>query len=210
MEIEFDFYTGNVDRFMDIARKHLDYIKKKQSNELKIPGIIEDHGLVTSIFAAASIEAAINLYILIPVIYIKDSQTRIFFDSLLTKYFRSPIPVKLKFVCETFPELKKSKTLLRKVEKLFYYRNLIMHSSPDHVEVSRYEFNNKDTIKHSSRLKKTFPEFYFGSNFKNKEEIKLAHEHFEIAEEFIGKLKPFRPKKFNKRDITLFYNLIHE
>lgn len=206
MEYEFDFYTGNIDRFMDIARKHLDYIKKRQSNELKIPGIIEDHGVVTSIFAAASIEAAINLYILLPVIYIKESQTRIFFGSLLTKYFRSSIPVKLKFVCETFPELKKSKKLLKKVEELFSYRNRIMHSSPDHVEEFDYYFD-EDSIQHSKK-NRTSPRFYFGSSLSGEVEIKLARGHYEVAEEFIKIMKPFRPKKLSNKEIILFENLI--
>jgi hypothetical protein len=209
MEYEFDFYTGNIDRFMDIARKQLDYIKKRQSGELKIPGIIEDHGVVTSIFAAASIEAAINLYILLPVVYIKNSKTRIFFGSLLTKYFRSPISVKLKFICKTFPELKKNKKLLKKVGALFSYRNLIMHSAPDHVEESDYYFEDEDSRKHLNRVKKTSPRFYFGSNFNSEEEIKLAQEHFDIAEEFIEKMRPFRPKKLTKKEINLFENLIN-
>lgn len=208
MKIDFDFYTGNIDRFMDIARKQLDYIQKRQSKGLKIPGIIEDHGIIASIFSAASIEATINLYILLPIVLIKDSKIRSFFGCLLTKYFRSPIFAKLNFVCETLPELKNNKVLLKRIEKLFSYRNSIMHSSPEHFETIENLMNSIKVIIPIKNTLESTPKFFFGSKLNSKEEIKLAREHFETAKQFIEIMKPFYSKKLSKKEIYIFYNLI--
>jgi hypothetical protein len=207
MKDDLDFYIGNIDRFMDIAKKHLDYIEKKQTKVLNIPGIIEDHGLVTSIFSAASIEAAINLYILIPIVYINNSETRIFYGDLISHYFRSPIHLKLKFICERFPDIGKNKNLLKRVNKLFSYRNLIMHSSPEHWELSDLTIYS-DGIKYSGKLKVSLPELKFDSKFGGEEEIKLAHKHFKTAEDFISKLRPFLPKKLTKINISQLRNFM--
>ena len=74
---EFDFTdVGNVDRFLDIAKKHLIYIEKSKTKEIRIPGVLIDHAMVTSIFSAAAIEAALNIFVAIPVLYIEEQDTR--------------------------------------------------------------------------------------------------------------------------------------
>ena len=195
---------------MDIARKHLDYVDKIQRNELKLPGIIGDHGVVASIFSAASIEATINLYILIPIIFIKDNQIRLFYGNLLTKYFRSSIPAKLNFVSETFPELKKKKKLLKKIEKLISYRNRIMHSAAEYVEVNEIKYYLENNELKSKMSKNTVPEFRFDSDINSEKDIELAREHFEIAKEFIETMKPFQTRKLNNKEIDMLYNLIQQ
>ena len=53
---------------------------------------MEDHALVASIFFAATVEAALNLYIAIPVLYIRGRDLRKFFGTFSTQYQRLPIP----------------------------------------------------------------------------------------------------------------------
>lgn len=210
MNIDFDFYQGNIDRFMDIARKHLDYIGKIKRGELKLPGIIGDHGVVVSVFSAASIEATINLYILIPIVFIKDNQIRLFYGNLLAKYFRSSIPSKLHFVSETFPELKKKKNLLKKIEKIFSYRNRIMHSALEYGETNESEYYFNQNEPKTKVSKNTVPEFRFDSDINSEKDIKLAHEHFRIAKEFIETMKPFQTRKITKKEVHMFDHLIQQ
>lgn len=129
--------SEEVKRLLSIAKRHLGYINRSRSKGSIISFPLSPklaHAIVASIFSAAAIEAGLNLFISIPILYIKDENLRKFFGLLATKYSRLSVPQKLNFVCEFCPQIKEDKALLGKVDALFKYRNSLLHSSPEYIE----------------------------------------------------------------------------
>lgn len=129
--------SEEVKRLLSIAKRHLGYINRSRSKRSII--LFPDspklaHATVASIFSAAAIEAGLNLFISIPILYIKDENLRKFFGLLATKYSRLSVPQKVNFVCEFSPHIKQDKALLRRVHTLFAHRNSILHASPEYIE----------------------------------------------------------------------------
>ena len=186
------FAIGSADevkRLLAIAKRHLGYIKKSRSKEIRIPGDIKpDHGIVASIFSTAAVEVGLNLFICIPILYIEDENVRRFFAVLVTKYLRLSVPQKIGLVCEFCPQIKQDKTLLKRVRTLFEYRNSVLHSSPEYIEPLGLPdlelgelpttISEEDLIKHPQ----------LSSRGTSTSEIEAAFHHYQTALDFLGKL----------------------
>ena len=179
--------SASVKRLLDIAKRHLDYIKRSRSKKITVPGDIKlDHAIVASVLSAAAIETGLNTYITLPILFIKDENIRIFFGSLVTKKLRLPIPQKLDFICEFCPQIKGDKKLLKKVRALFEYRNAILHSPPEYIESLGLpeveelpsEISEEDLI--------TYPSLTFKGT--SSVELEEAFEHYKTALDFLRKL----------------------
>lgn len=183
--------SGDVERLLGIAKRHLGYVKKSRSKGITIsstspPPLKLDHAIVASIFSAAAIEAGLNLFISIPILYIGDENVRRFYGSLVTAYFRLPVPQKLRFVCEFCPQIKEDKALLERVRDLFAYRNSIIHASPRYIEPLGLpdweelpnQISEEDFIR--------YPQLSLGR--VSSDEVEEAFQHCQTAVDFTGKL----------------------
>jgi len=125
---------GDVERLLQIAKRHLDYIDRSRTSTWIVPGIKPDHGLVASIFSAAAIEVGLNLFISIPVLAIRDAELQRFFGTFVTKCQRSSVRDKIKFattICGTFND---QNELIKRVHALFDFRKAVLHARPEYIE----------------------------------------------------------------------------
>ncbi|RLC69192.1 MAG: hypothetical protein DRI26_09450 [Chloroflexi bacterium] len=186
--------SDGVKRLVGIAQRHLRYITKSRSKGMTLLGDVRpDHAIVASIFSAAAIEVGLNIFIAIPVLYIKDDNIRRFFGLLATKYYRLSVLQKLNFVCEFCPQIKKDKVLLGRVRELFNYRNRLLHSSPEYIEPLGLpdldfeefpsEIDEKDLIRRPQ----------LSMRGVSSDEIEAAFEHYQTALDFLSKLTVLRP-----------------
>ena len=179
--------SGSVKRLLDIAKRHLDYIKRSRSKKITVPGDIKlDHAIVASVFSAAAIEAGLNIYISLPILFIKDENLRRFLGSLVTKKLRLSVPQKLNFVCEFCPQIKKDKNLRKKVEALFEYRNAVLHSPPEYIE----PLGLPDLEELSSEISKEDLIGHPQLTLRGPSSVALeeAFEHYKTAVDFLSKL----------------------
>ena len=177
-----------VSRLLRIAQRHLAYITRSRTQRITVPGLKPDHAIVASIFSAAAVEAGLNLFISIPVLFIKDENVRSFLGVLVTKYSRLSVPQKIEFACEFCPQIRKDKALLKRVRALFAYRNSVLHSSPEYIEplglpdIGWEELPNKiskaDLVPHPS----------LSSRGPSSWEVEEAFQHYQTALDFLGKL----------------------
>jgi hypothetical protein len=192
------FAIGSADavkRLLAIAKRHLGYIERSRAKRITIPGDLKpDHGIVVSIFSAAAVEVGLNLFLSIPILYIKDENVRKFFGALVTKYLRLSIPQKIEFVCEFCSNIKQNKALLKRVRALFEYRNSVLHSSPEYAEPLGLpdwdweevpsQISEKDLIRHPQLI----------SRGTSTLEIEEAFHHYQTALDFLGKLTAYGQK----------------
>jgi hypothetical protein len=186
---------GEVKRLLTIAKRHLGYIERSHSNRTIIPGDLKpDHGIVASIFSAAAVEVGLNLFLSIPILFIKDESVRRFFGVLVTKYLRLSAPQKIEFVCEFCPQIRQNKALLKRVRALFEYRNSVLHSSPEYSEplgLPHLDFeelhskiSEEDLVRHPQLV----------SRGTSTLEIEEAFRHYQTAVDFLGKLTVYGQK----------------
>jgi len=183
--------SGDVERLLGIANRHLGYVKKSRSKGITIsstspPPLKLDHAIVASIFSAAAVEAGLNLFISIPILHIRDENIRRFYGSLVTEYFRLPVPQKLRFVCEFCPQIQEEKALLERVHDLFAYRNWIIHAFPRYIEplgVADWE-ELPNQISEENLIR--YPQLSLGR--VSSDEVEKAFQHYQTALDFIGKL----------------------
>lgn len=178
-----------VKRLLAIAKRHLDYIKRSNTNRpLLIGDLKPDHGIVVSIFSAAAVEVGLNLFLSIPILYIKDENIRKFFALLLTKYLRLTVPQKIGVVCELCPQIRRNKTLLKRVRALFEYRNSVLHSYPEYSEalgLPEVDFGElPTTISEEDLIRQP----QLTSRGISLLEIEEAFSHYQTALDFLGKL----------------------
>jgi hypothetical protein len=203
----FDFTDiGNVERFLDIAKTHIKYIEKSKSKEIRIPGVLVDHALIVSIFSAAAIEAALNLYVAIPVLYIQDPDTRSFMANLLTRCLRMSVPAKIRIVCQYNDTIAARKKLLKDIQELFAFRNSIMHSTPEYWEGDWLSSRFSDAAGYKPGRGQSIPSLSVYS--ESSDEFDAALRHFKVAQEFLKELKPMRPKKLTTKDAEALHDLI--
>jgi len=178
-----------VKRLLAIAKRHLDYITRSRSKIVTVPGDLKlDHAIVASIFSAAAIETGLNLFITIPILLIKDANTRRFVGVLLTRHSRLSVPQKIEFACEFCPQIKRNKALLKRVRALFEYRNSVLHSSPEYIEPLGLpdldwkelpsKITEEDLVPH--------PQLVLGRTSSS--EVREAFQYYQTALDFLGKL----------------------
>lgn len=155
--------TIGVDRFIDIAKKHLQYIKRSKKGPLYID-INEfhacDHALIVSIFSAAAVEAAINNFILLRLAFYTDKKYRALLINLILKKPKT-IEERLKIIENMEPNLKLKND--KELKELFKYRNDVLHYK------GKYEEYKKSVT-------------FKGPSIK---EIELASKHFETAQRVV-------------------------
>jgi len=191
---------GEVKRLLAIAKRHLGNIGKSRSKAVTVPGDLKlDHAIVASIFSAAAIETGLNLFIIIPILLIKDANIRRFFGVLVTKYSRLSVPQKIEFACEFCPQIKRDKALLKRVRELFSYRNSVLHSSPEYIEalglpdLDWEQLSSKITEEDLAR----HPQLLLRGT--SSAEVQEAFQHYQTAMDFLGKLSVYgeEPKGSN-------------
>ena len=178
-----------VKSLLSIAKRHLGYIAKSRSKTITVPGDLKlDHAIVASIFSAAAVEAGLNLFISIPILFVKDKNVQRFFGVLVTKYSRLSVRQKIEFACEVCPQIKQNKALLKKVRALFEYRNLVLHSSPEYAEP--LGLPDLDFEELPSRISKEdlIPHPQLLSRGTSSARIEEAFQHYQTASDFLSKL----------------------
>jgi hypothetical protein len=185
--------SPDVKKLLDIVKIHLGYIKRSRSKEIvfstegPLPLKI-NHAIVASIFSAAAIEAGINLYISLPILFIKDENMRRLFSALVYKSLRLPVRQKLDFVFETCTQIKQDKKLLKRVRTLFDYRNSLLHSSPEYIEQLAPDESktwlDEDGFEVGGFIKK--PTLLLRGT--SSDELEKAFQHYETALDFLSKL----------------------
>jgi hypothetical protein len=175
-------------RLLQIANRHLQYIARTHS-QISLSRK-QDHAIVATVFSAAAIEAGLNLFISIPVLDISDADTRRFHGRLISKYLRLSIPKKLQFICESSDEIRKDRYLCEKVRQLFNKRNKVIHSSPEYIEPIGLP-DIEDQVAYVDQLSEDdlVPRPRLESQGMISTDIEDAFEHFQIATEFLMKLK---------------------
>ena len=190
MSESFTIISDNrVRRLLAIAERHLGYIAKSRSKTITVPGDLKlDHAVVASIFSAAAVEAGLNLFVSIPILFVTDENVRRFFAVLVTKYSRLSVRQKIEFASEFCPQIKRDKALLKRVRALFEYRNSVLHSSQEFAEPwglpdldfeewpSR--FTEEDLIRHPQ----------LSSRGISSTSVEEAVEHYRTASNFLSKL----------------------
>jgi hypothetical protein len=126
--------TGDTERFMRVAGKHLNALRRCLGHAAFKQQNVDDHALVIIITLAAAVEAAVNLCIALPPLFIQDPSIRRYVLRFMTEANRAPMPAKIKFITGFCPVVGKKKLLLRKLNELLELRNSILHSSPDYAE----------------------------------------------------------------------------
>jgi hypothetical protein len=134
-----------VSQYLAIAKRYAAYIRR--SREIRIPGIIGDHATIVNVFSAAAIEAALNLYISIPLLLLEDRQSRSFFGPLITKYLRLSIRKKIGFARSASLDLRRNPRLCEQVNDLFNERNTRLHPTPIYSESSGIDFSSLRKIR---------------------------------------------------------------
>ncbi len=124
---------------MAIAKRHAGYIKR--AKEIRVPGVICDHATIVNVFSAGAVEAALNLYISIPLLLLDDRESRAFFGPLLTKHLRLSIRKKITFAESVSPDLKANLEVCKRVNRLFDNRNAHLHPSFIYSESSGIDFS---------------------------------------------------------------------
>lgn len=182
-------------RLLGIARRHLGYIKRSRSKKNTFWEAKCNHALVASVFSAAAIEAGLNLFISAPILFIKNEEIRRFFGILITKYSRISVRQKIAFACEFCPELKNDKALIARVDKLFKYRNSVLHSSPSYAEPLGFPDEDKLPNKISEEDLIPYPELSLQviSSFEAEE----AFQHYRTALDFLSKLNVYGQESEN-------------
>jgi hypothetical protein len=193
MPEELDFESwGPASELLDIAKKHLSYIKRARSGGLRVPGRAWNHALVASIFSAAAIEAALQTFIIAPILFIRDDSIRRFYATLLTRHVRLSTRDKIDFAKQFSPLLRKDKKLIQQTKELFSHRNTIVHSSLDYAEP--LALRDGDILSSDIRINEHFvrkPVLYH--KVTGIDPIRDAFKHFDVAHRFIQKLSPFTP-----------------
>jgi hypothetical protein len=171
--------STEVTRYLMIAKRYARYIKS--AREIRIPGIICDHATIVNVFSAAAIEAALNLYIAIPLLTIKKRQIRAFYGTLLTKHLRLSVRKKISFAKSFSKEMKEEAKLLGEVNAIFDSRNSYLHASPIYSESSGIDFSKLRGV--SFKGFKTYPQLTV-SSFSSQDVIESLR-HYSIAVKFI-------------------------
>jgi hypothetical protein len=180
---------GRVKRLLSIARRHLGYIAKSRSKTITVPGDLKlDHAIVASVFSAAAVEAGLNLFISIPILFVKDENVQRFFGVLVTKYSRLSVRQKIEFACEFCPQIKQDKALLKGVYALFEYRNSVLHSSPEYAEPLGLPDLDFEELPSMITEEDLIPHPQLLSQGTSSAGIEEAFQHYRTASDFLGKL----------------------
>ena len=114
---------------LNISKQHLDALDRTRVREDTIIGIDNYNTLmVSTVFAAISIEAALNNYILIHCLFLDKPYLQEVFGDITENYLRVPIHKKINLVRDHWPDGFPAK-LLQDVREMFRIRNHITHQS---------------------------------------------------------------------------------
>jgi hypothetical protein len=87
-----------------------------------------NHLRVSTVFAAISIEAALNDYILVHCLFVETSYLQSVFGEITTSFLWAPVRKKVAFLKEHWPD-EIPPALLKDVEQLFKIRNQVTHQT---------------------------------------------------------------------------------
>lgn len=189
-----DYYIAShndVERLLRIAKRHLNYISRSRSEGFK--KLSMDHAIVASIFSAAAVEAGLNLFISIPILFIRDEDVRRFFGILVTKYSRLSVRHKINFSCDFCPQIKEDKGLVERVNALFDYRNSVMHSSQKYTEALGLP-EDLEGLPREVSDGELIPRPQLSGRGIGTHEVDEAYQHYQTALDFLDKLKLYCPK----------------
>jgi hypothetical protein len=177
----------DVKRLLSIAKRHLGYINRSRSKRITLPGDLKvDHATVASIFSAAAVEAGLNLFTSIPILFIKNENAQRFFGALVTKHSRLSVRRKIELAREFCPQIEQDRALLKRVDALFEYRNSVLHSSPEYVEP--LGLLDSDELPNEITEEDLIPHPQLSSLGTSSLEVEEAFRHYQTALDFLGKL----------------------
>lgn len=192
--------NDEVKRLLRLSARYLKRAKKIKGKRVS-PAKIEN-AIISSVFSAAAIEAGVNIFIKLPLLFIKDRYTQNFYGHMLNELKGLAAPRKVELVSRFCSGLRGNKDLRRRVQELFIYRNKILHVSPEYVE--RFGLPEKifedeaigDNAAGTVRSREISEEELVrepGIMLTPPSEMSLraAYEHYEIAEEFLQNLISF-------------------
>jgi PhoPQ-activated pathogenicity-related protein len=129
------------------------------------------------VFSAATIDAALNIWLSYPVYYIEDRRIMHFFADLQKRYTKASIHEKLRVLMANASSMK-VRELRRPVEQIFQARNQLVHGS---VWFQRVDL----IISDSSTLHDRLAMFYENDAFSTDE---FARQAIATAEEFLREI----------------------
>jgi hypothetical protein len=182
--------SEEVARCLRIAKRYSEPIRKAKS--IEIPGKLCDYALIASVFSAAAIETALNLYICLPIIFTTDTKARSYFGSFITKYARISIRRKLGFVRQFNQGLKDDPQLFKEVNRLFDDRNSTLHSTPFYYESMAKTFSQMKRV--PSKKTRGYPVLF--SKSVGTDEILDSVKHYKVATKFIELLDRSNSERF--------------
>ena len=155
---------------LGISKQHLDAVDRTRVRPDAIIGADNFNTLrVSTVFAAISIEAAINDYILIHCLFVETPYLQNVFGEITKSYLRSSVLQKLKLVTDHWPD-EFPATLLQDVRRLFEIRNRVTH------QTGRFT-SAKEAADSRSRVD--------NSPLTN-DEMQHMLQHYEIAHDFLS------------------------
>ncbi len=183
-----------VSRLLRISTRHLNAansIKTTPHSAIKI-----ELAIVSSVFSAAAIETGLNVFLTLPVLFIKDNYIQNLYGSMLNDFKAIPAFKKVALASRFCSKLKGNRKLIASVNDLFAYRNKILHVSPTYAESMLFPHKNmllKSVDELSGDLLERRATIVFEPPGDNSQI--LANEHLHVAEEFLSKLVSFEKDK---------------
>lgn len=134
--------TSFVDDFqyrelLAISKEHLDSLDLSRVRPDAVIGVDNYAKLkVSTVFAAISIEAAVNNFILMHCLFLQQPYLQEVFGTIATKFLRSSIHDKIKVLRQNWPD-EFPDDLIHDVRELFRIRNQVTHLSDEFVTKAR-------------------------------------------------------------------------
>jgi hypothetical protein len=154
----------------------------------------EENGIICVVFAAAAVEAALNLFVTIPLLYIPSKEIRQFYGRIVTSRARPGLQAKLGLAKEFSEALHGKDSLLKSITELFAERNEIVHSPaeyadgaimPDEVDFSKSDEEIMKQVESVSTIRMQATKLYDPSSLAK---------YVADAREFISCLHPVSPQ----------------
>ena len=155
---------------LSISKSHLDQLDPSRVNDEHVIGTDSLANLkVSTAFAAITIEAALNDYLLTHCLFIERPYLQEIFKTLTKKFLRASVPEKIRLLRQNWPD-EFPDDLIRDVNELFRIRNRVTHQSG--------EFDTANETGSNSQVR---------NNPLTAADMQHMRRHHEIAMDFLGR-----------------------
>jgi hypothetical protein len=168
---------------LNISKQHRDAVDATRVHADAIIGIDNWNTLqVSTVFAAISIEAAVNDYILFHCLCLEMPYLQEVFGEITKNYLRGSVHQKLKLVTEHWPD-EFPATLLQDVRELFRLRNWITHQTNEFLSANKTD--DGKAVMQSRQL--------------TNDEMQHMLRHYDIAYDFMSRFWLPGSRELNQR-----------